>query len=116
MMYGAPRGEAEHLDARQARHHDVWVRTTLTLEPDVARLVEEEVHRVRKPLKSVINDALRRALSGGATTRKLPKYRVSPHAAVLRPGFDRAAFNSLADELEDAALLKRLSRQERKTP
>lgn len=87
------------------------MRTTLTLDPDVARLLEEEVHRARKSLKSVVNDALRRGLSGGAVMRKPPKYRVSPHAAVLRPGFDRAAFNSLADELEDTAVLQRLSRR-----
>jgi len=80
------------------------MRTTLTLDPDVARLLEEEVHRSRKSLKSVVNEALRRGLSGGAVARKLPKYRVSPHVAALRPGFDRAAFNSLADELKDAAV------------
>jgi inactivated superfamily I helicase len=98
------------------RHHDASVRTTLTLDPDVARLLEEEVHRARKSLKSVVNEVLRRGLTGGATTRKLPKYRVAPHAAVLRPGFDRAAFNGLADELEDAAALERLSRRGRGAP
>jgi hypothetical protein len=92
------------------------MRTTLTLDPDVARLVEEEVHRGRKTLKSVINEALRRGLSGGTATRKLPRYRVLPHDAVLRPGFDRAALNSLADELEDVAMLQRLSRRGRKAP
>jgi hypothetical protein len=33
------------------------------LDPDVAQLVEDAVHRARKPMKQVINDALRRALS-----------------------------------------------------
>jgi hypothetical protein len=39
------------------------MRTTLTLDPDVARMVQEEVHRVRKPFKDVVNDALRRGLT-----------------------------------------------------
>ena len=39
------------------------MRTTLTLDPDVARMIEEEVHRLRKPLKQVVNDALRRGLA-----------------------------------------------------
>ncbi len=85
------------------------MRTTLTLEPDVVRLLEEEVHRARKPFKAVVNEALRRGLSRGGP-RKVQRYRVSPHAARLRPGLDRAAFNSLADELEDAALMSKLAR------
>lgn len=80
------------------------MRTTLTLDPDVARLLEEEVHRQRRPFKQVVNDALRRAL-GGTKRRKAPPYRLTPHQARLLPGIDRLALNRLADELEDAALV-----------
>lgn len=80
------------------------MRTTLTLEPDVARLLEEEVHRARKPFKTVVNEALRRGLSSGGTRRKAAPYRVVPHEARLLPGLDRTRFNALADELEDEAL------------
>lgn len=83
------------------------MRTTLTLDADVARMLEEEAHRQRKSFKEVVNDALRRGLtrSSGKTVR----FRVTPHTAKLQPGIDRASFNRLADELEDEALL--LSRQ-----
>jgi hypothetical protein len=84
------------------------VRTTLTLEADVARLLDEEVHRARKPLKAVVNEALRRGLTRGGPSRRRPRYRVEVHAAQLRSGFDRGTLNSLADELEDAAILTRL--------
>jgi hypothetical protein len=85
-------------------HHDAHVRTTLTLDPDVARMVDEEVHRVRKPLKQVVNEALRRGLTSG---EKAPRgrYRVRPHQARLLPGLERGRLNALADELEDAAVL-----------
>jgi len=38
------------------------MRTTLTLDPDVARMLTDEAHRLRKPFKQVVNDALRRGL------------------------------------------------------
>jgi hypothetical protein len=91
-------------------HHDAYMRTTLTLDPDVVRLLEAEVHRVRKPLKHVVNDALRRGLtSGGRTSQK--RYRVRPHAAALLPGLERGRLNALADELEDAAVIARRRRR-----
>ena len=71
-------------------------------------MLEEEVHRQRKSLKEVVNEALRRGLS--LRTGKVPRFRVAPHAAKLRPGIDRGSFNRLADELEDGALLRRSSR------
>lgn len=80
------------------------MRTTLTLDPDVARMVDEEVHRVRKPLKQVVNDALRRGLTSSEKAPSRP-YRVRPHKARLLPGLERGRLNALADELEDAAVL-----------
>lgn len=79
------------------------MRTTLTLDDDVARLVEETVHREHRPMKQVINDALRRALMP-QVPRQEP-YRLRPHESAVRPGFDLAGFNQLADEMEDAAIL-----------
>ncbi len=81
------------------------MRTTLTLEPDVARLIGEEVHRQRKSLKDVVNDALRRGLSPGTPRVRAPRFRIVPHRTKLQPGIDRAAFNRLADELDDEASL-----------
>jgi hypothetical protein len=73
------------------------------LDPDVAQLVEDAVHRARKPMKQVINDALRRALSQPPSRRE--PYQLPVHEATLQPGLDLAGFNRLADELEDAAIL-----------
>lgn len=79
------------------------MRTTLTLDDDVARLVEEAVHRERRPMKQVVNDALRRAL--GSTAVRDQPYVLTPHESAVRPGFDPSGFNRLADELEDDAVL-----------
>lgn len=86
------------------------MRTTLTLDPDVADLVEDAVHRMRTSMKQVINDALRRALSPADSQRE--PYHVPVHEAVLQPGLDLSGFNRLADELEDAAILDTVRRRE----
>ena len=83
------------------------MRTTLTLDPDVARLLEEEVHRQRKPFKQVVNEAIRRGLAPGES-RVPARYRVRPHKTTLRPGIDAHTFNRLVDELEDDAVIEKL--------
>jgi hypothetical protein len=84
------------------------MRTTLTLDADVARLIEEEAHRQRKPVKVIVNDALRRGLSPRGAARPRTRYRVRPHNTALRPGIDAGSFNRLADELEDEALVEKV--------
>jgi hypothetical protein len=83
------------------------MRTTLTLDPDVVRLVQDAVHRQRRSTREVINDALRRALVPGGNARQEP-YRMEQHESQLRAGFDLAGFNHLADELEDEAILDKV--------
>ncbi len=75
------------------------MRTTLTIDDDVARLIEEAVHRERRLMKQIVNDALWRALAP-PDARQEP-YRLTPHESAVRPGFDPSGFNRLADELED---------------
>jgi len=80
------------------------MRTTLTLDPDVVALLEKEVHRTRRPFKQVVNQAVRRALSGRRVAT-LP-YVLPTHRSELMPGVDPGALNRLADELEDETLSK----------
>jgi hypothetical protein len=85
------------------------MRTTLTLDADVARLIDAAVHRERRPMKQVVNDALRRAL-GPAVPPDTQPFRLTPHESAVRPGFDLAGFNRLADDLEDEQLLDQARR------
>lgn len=87
------------------------MRTTLTLDPDVERLLREEVHRRRRPFKEVVNDAIRRGLSPGRAAEPARPYRVRPHRTALGPGIDAGGFNRLVDELEDEAIAARLVRR-----
>ncbi|MGQ0733425.1 MAG: DUF2191 domain-containing protein [Acidobacteriota bacterium] len=55
------------------------MRTTLTLDDDVAALVRREVTKRRVPLKVVVNEALRRGLEVMARpARRRAPYRVTP--------------------------------------
>lgn len=85
------------------------MRTTLTLDPDVAQLLEEEAARRRTSFKQVVNDAIRRGLAPSVTTRSARRYRVHPHKTTLRSGIDPVAFNRLVDELEDDAVVARVT-------
>jgi hypothetical protein len=96
------------LDGNASNHHDVCMRTTLTLDPDVARLLAEEAHRQRKPFKQVVNEAIRRGLAPASSTSKLGRFRVRPHKTSLRPGFDAGSLNRLVDDLEDEAVTRKL--------
>lgn len=80
-----------------------YMRTTLTLDDDVALLLQETAHRTRSSVKQIVNTALRAALSPPAAQRA--PYREQVHHAELAPGLDLAGFNKLADELEDDAII-----------
>jgi hypothetical protein len=80
----------------------------LTLDPDVAKLIEEEAHRQRKPIKQIVNEALRRGLAPQVQARPRKRFRVRSHKTGLRAGIDAASFNQLADELEDEAVVSKL--------
>ena len=85
------------------------MRTTLTLDDDVARMLADETHRTRRPVKQVVNEALRRGLTGKRRHTPVPPYRVAPHdGGHLMPGIDTGRLNQLVDALAvDAFLEKR---------
>jgi hypothetical protein len=86
------------------------MRTTLTLDPDVAQMVENEAHRLRRPVKEIVNAALRRGLARGGAERPAKPFRVRAHQTGLVAGLDRGHLNALADEMEDGARLRRRRR------
>jgi hypothetical protein len=84
------------------------MRTTLTLDPDVAKLIEDAAAEQRKPIKQVVNEALRRGLLSRDRSRSGKRYRVKPHRTSLMPGIDADSFNKLTDELEDESVAAKM--------
>ncbi len=76
------------------------MRTTLTIDEDIAVGIRELLRRRGHSLKRVINRLLRRGLRISRRTRDAKPYRTKPHRLTLRPGFDTIGFNRLVDELE----------------
>jgi len=89
------------------------MRTTLTLDPDVVRILEDEVHRTRKPFKQVVNDAIRRGLAAATRSTPIAPYKVRAHVTKLAAGIDETRMNALVDELEDEAILAKMRRASR---
>jgi hypothetical protein len=77
------------------------MRTTITLEEDVATLVRDEMRRTGASFKDVVNDAIRKGLTtGSAPAARAPKFRVKPKACGFRAGIEVLRLNQLLDELE----------------
>ena len=76
------------------------MRTTLTIDPDVERLLQREMRHTDRSMKAVVNDALRVGLGVQGKTRQLPPFKVEPHAFHFKPGVDGDRLNQLVDELE----------------
>ena len=76
------------------------MRTTLTIDEDIAVRIRDLRRRSGQSLKQVINRLLREGLRSSPRTPDAKPYRTTPHRLGLRPGFDAAGFNQLVDELE----------------
>jgi hypothetical protein len=87
-------------------HQDAHMRTTVTLDPDVAQLIDDAMHRDRRTFKEILNDAIRRGLSPAAA-RPVTPFKVKAHKAQLVAGHDPQGFNRLADDLDDQAILEK---------
>ena len=88
----------------------ILMRTTLTIDPDVERLLQQEIRRTDKSLKAVVNDALRRGLGMQGKPPRPSRYKVKPYAFAFKPGIDVDRINQLVDELEVDELARRMVR------
>lgn len=75
------------------------MRTTLTLDDDLAAALKEQARLLDKPFKQVVNDALRRGMAP-APQEDRPRFRIRPHHSGFAPGVDHLRLNQLYDQLE----------------
>ena len=77
------------------------MRTTLTLDDDVAEKLRQLAQRGGHSFKAVVNEALRRGLSAGAKpAREGPAFKVRAHTSGFRAGVDIGKLNQLVDDLD----------------
>jgi hypothetical protein len=82
------------------------MRTTVTLDPDVAARLRALSRERGTSFKETLNTVLRRGL-GEATGKERP-YKLTTHSLGLRPGVDLDKALRLAAELEDAEIVRDL--------
>ena len=71
------------------------MRTTVTLDADVQRLLKDAEHRTGRPFKQVLNDAVRAGLGRGSA--KAPAFK-QPVFSLGRTQVDLTKAGSLTDE------------------
>ena len=76
------------------------MRTTLTVDDDLAGLLKRRARELGVPFKEVVNRTLRAGLGEEAKPRRGPAPRTIPHAFGFRPGIDLDKLNQLVDEIE----------------
>lgn len=76
------------------------MRTTLTLDPDVAAKAKQGAARLHKPFKEVINAALRVGLDEILAPPAAKPYRTKPRPMGLRRGFSYDNISELISAAE----------------
>ena len=86
------------------------MRTTLTIDDDLAAILDRETRRKGMSFKALVNSALRRGLTAEQLAPERKRVVTRPHRFGFKPGVDLDKLNQLADELEVEVSQKKRSR------
>jgi hypothetical protein len=82
------------------------VRTTVTLDRDLERVLRETAARTHRPFKKVLNDMLRAGIEQSSAMGPSEPFVLKARPMGLRAVYDPTGFNKLADDLEAEAFLE----------
>ena len=85
------------------------MRTTLTIEPDVAQQIRQRMAEKKLPLKRVVNDALRAGLSKTGKKERTTPFVVKPHSFEFHPWVDRDKLGQLLDQMDIEEFIRKMS-------
>jgi hypothetical protein len=84
------------------------MRTTLTIDDSIAKVLKDLAHRSNKPFKQVVNETLRAGLDAKRVPKAKPyRVRVVSMGGVL-PGVNLDKALALADAIEDQEIAAKL--------
>lgn len=92
------------------------MRTTVTLEPDVARLLSEHARQTRKSFKETLNAAVRSGLGRVTDSSEDREFTIEARPMQIKAGVDGGRFNALLDDLDADAFIDKNRSGNRKTP
>lgn len=87
------------------------MRTTLTLEDDLASLLKARARQLGVSFKETVNRVIRAGLGTEMEPSRGDVPKTIPHSFGFRPGIDLDKLNQLVDELEADEVAESLSRQ-----
>jgi hypothetical protein len=76
------------------------VRTTLTLDDDVANLLQKEIRRTGLPMKQAVNNLLRSGLQQASAPMKPKKFKVKARGIGLPTEWSSGSVSELIEMLE----------------
>ena len=76
------------------------MRTTLTLDEDVAVKLKAEARKSGRPFKQVVNETLREGFFARKSRKELPPFKVKARALGVRPGLNYDKISELIEEAE----------------
>lgn len=76
------------------------MRTTLTLDDDVAAKLRAEARKSGEPFKLVVNRVLRIGLLSRERAKSVPPFKIEPRPLGLRPGLSYDNIEDLLDQIE----------------
>jgi hypothetical protein len=76
------------------------VRTTVTLDEDVAARLQSESRRSGRSLNEVVNDYLRRSLEAASAAQPRKRFEVKARALGARPEIDYDNVGGLLEQIE----------------
>ncbi len=83
------------------------MRTTLTLDPELATKLKKLAHDRQSSFKDTVNDVLRRGLAAQEPAQVAEPFVVEPNGSGFKPGIDPARLNQLLDELDTPEFSKK---------
>src|SRR5262249_29670217 len=84
--------------------HDATMRTTVTLDPDVDRMLKEEMQRSGASFREALNRAVRRGLADSVATQRKP-FKLRPRPLAHRLSIDPAMVQHFEEDLEIESFL-----------
>ena len=77
------------------------MRTTLTLDDDLAAKLKEESRRAGRPFKEIVNETLRAGLAGRRAVAKRRPFKITPRdLGDVRPGVSVDNIGELIEQVE----------------
>ena len=92
------------------------MKTTLTLDDDVADYLKEQCRLQDKPFEWIVNETLRRGMKTSAPSKSaadsgkdpMPPFKVIPFSSKFKPGIDEMKLNHINADLEMEELIRKV--------